>query len=1132
MKKVLKSLFFTVFVLAALACTVFVSSAAEDGKWIGAWSTAPTKIGIAGYENITAAVKEVTTRTVLTCTASGSKIRVRFSNIHGEKPITLDSVTVAKSVSGSTIDETTLRYITFNNGSPSVTIPAGEYVYSDAISFNVTAMENIAISIYVNKLNEITTMGLSGAESYLARDNQTGSRNLMFSSDFDIDNEIVISILKQLGFNMGLHMSYSFVKVTPCIEAVDVLSDEKGYSVVVIGDSTVSNEFPKYLGDEIFNTGTRDVGVLGKGIIGNRLGGDGLGYGSLIFGHSMLDRLDTDVLSQSGVKYAIIKIGANDIMHPVCKDIQEQYPGIKQPTAQELIACFKEAFEKLHKAGIKVIVIGITQWKGNDRDYLGTGAKYVRTEAEFKHDWQIALDVNKWLATTAAAQKLHDGYVSFNEISANPNDPESFLMPEYSSDGAHPSDTLQKIWAQNFPLSLIGVTKRVGNVRLDKANLSLQISNSAKLNYTILPEDAVNKNVSWSSSNTAVATVDQFGFVTAVGGGMCEIICKSEDGGYIARCPVTVTVPVSSVEVTPKTAEIYTTRTVKLSYEVFPASASNKKVRWYSGNERVATVDENGVVTGVGSGTASIICETVDGKFTSRCEVKVLQKIEVSKIELSKYKTTIRLGKSDLISASVIPADATFRDVVYKSSNTKIATVDEYGNVNAISPGTATITVTAKDNSFATARCTVNVVVDVTSIRLNRSTATIYAGKSLTLVPTVYPLNATNKKVNWISDNDNIASVDRNGTVLGKRAGTTTITCISEDGGFVATCIVTVKKIVKSTSVSLNRLSCTVYVGRTKALVATVEPEDTTDKSLIWRSSNKKVATVDSKGVVKAVGKGTATITCTTRDTGKKAVCEVTVKNVKVQSIKLSKQSAALTVKQSLQLSCLFTPADTTIKTVTWTSSNPKVAKVDSKGKVTAVAPGKATITCKTQYRNKTATCVVTVSLQKIKKVSFKSDNVEVVLGTKQTLSPVISPKGATGGKLKWKSSDPSVVKVNSKGRLTAVKAGKAIITCTPADGGNAKEAQIVVTVVKRSVLGVKLNKIYLSLKPKDTARLKATIVPQDATNKKVKWSSSNRKIAKVNSKGVVTAVGKGYCEIRVVTNDGNYIAICAVKVK
>lgn len=87
-------------------------------------------------------------------------------------------------------------------------------------------------------------------------------------------------------------------------------------------------------------------------------------------------------------------------------------------------------------------------------------------------------------------------------------------------------------------------------------------------------------------------------------------------------------------------------------------------------------------------------------------------------------------------------------------------------------------------------------------------------------------------------------------------------------------------------------------------------------------------------------------------------------------------------------------------------------------------------------------------------------------------------------------------------------------------------------TVVKRSVLGVKLNKIHLSLEPKDTAKLKATIVPKDATNKKVKWSSTNPKVAKVNSKGVVTAVGKGYCDIRVVTNDGGYLAICSVRVK
>lgn len=1133
MKKLFKVFLTALLVLVSALCMAFASTAAESENWVGAWSTAPTKIGISGYDNITAAVEKVTSRSVITVSASGSKIRIRFSNIHGTKPLTLHSVTVAKSAGGSAIDTSTLRYVTFD-GSPTVTIePKSKtekgYVYSDPISFNVTAGESIAVSIYVKKLNEITTMGLSGSTSYIAMgEDQTREKNLNLFSDFDIDNEIAVNLLKQFGFDMGLQMQYSFIKVTPCIEAVDVLTTtSNGYSVAVIGDSTVSNEFPQYLAEEIIKTGTTDVGVLGKGIIGNRIGGEGLGYGSLIFGESMIDRLDADVLSQSGVKYAIIKIGANDIMHPVCTDIQEQYPGIKQPTAEQLIEYFKQAFEKLHKAGIKVVVIGITQWKGNDRDYLGTGPKYVRTEAEFKKDWQIALDVNEWLATTAASEGLHDGYVNFNDISANPNDPEAFL-PEYTIDGAHPSDTLQKIWAQNFPLSLIGISTRVGNVRINKSSLTLQTGKTERLSSEVIPADAVNRNVTWHSTNTSVADVDSNGLVIAKGGGKCEIICTSaENASITAKCTVTVTVPVTGVQISTQSAELYTTKTLKLSAEVFPSSATEKKVEWSSGNERIATVDKNGLVTAVGSGTVAIICKTVDGGYTSRCELTVLSKISPERVVLSKTSTTIRLGKTDLLSASVLPENATFKDVTYKSSNTKVVTVDSYGLITTIGTGSATITVTANDNNFATAKCKVDVVVDVTGLSLNKAAHTVYAGDTFTLVPTVYPLNATNKKVTWLSSDDSIASVNANGTVTAKRAGNTVITCETDDGNFIDVCTLTVKKVIKTKSVSLNKLSFTLYVGRTRKLVATVSPENATNKALKWTSSNKKVAKVDQNGVVTAVGKGTATITCATKDTGKTTSCEVTVKNVKVKSISLSKSKASLTVKGTLKLDCVFNPADTTVKDVTWTSSDPSVAKVDKNGKVTAVAPGTATITCKTKYRNKTATCTVTVTLKKIKTISFKNSTVEMVLGTTQTLKPTIKPKGATGAKLKWESSDPSVVKVNKNGKLTALKTGKALITCRPADGGNGKGSVVLVTVIKRDVLGIKLDKSTVKLGVNSTLKLTATVVPEDATNKKIKWTSTDPKVATVNSKGVVTAVGKGSCEIRATTVDGNYIAMC-----
>ena len=1133
MKKLSKVFLTAVLVLAAAFCMTFMSSAVLDekqGTWVGAWSTAPTEIGIKGYEYITAELKNVTCRSVIVPTASGTKIRVRFSNYYGDKPLTLDSITIAKCTGGANVDSSTMKAVTFNEGSPIVTIPAGKEVYSDEIKFDVEAMQEVAISFYARNLSEIKTAGLSGSRSYLAfNGDQTRTESFSISTEISL-SPIVKQILKAiLGFDpTNIAMSYSFIKVTPCLATLDVYAEgENAYTVAVVGDSTISNEFPQYLGEEIFKQGATNVGVIGKGIIGNRLGGEGLGYGSLIFGESMLDRLERDVISQSGVKYAIIKIGANDIMHPVCTDIQQQYPGIKQPTAQEIINDFKKAFSALHNAGIKVIVIGITQWKGNTRDYLGTGGKYVRTDAEFKHDWQIALDVNEWLATTAASQGLHDGYVNFNDISANPNDPEAFL-PEYTIDGAHPSDLLQHIWAQNFPLSLIGISTRVGNVRLNKSETTLSIGKTERLGVTILPADAVNRNVIWHSSNEAVATVDSTGLITAKGGGTCEIICTSDENSSIsAKCTVTVTVPVTGVQVTPAVAEIYTTKTVKLSASVLPSSATNKGYTWTSGNEKVATVDKNGVVTGVGSGTASIICKTTDGGYTAMCEVTVLPKISVEKLALSKTSTTIRLGKTDLLTASVIPSNATFKDVTFKSSNTKVVTVDSNGLIRTVSTGSAVITVTSADNSFATAKCKVNVVVDVTGMSLNKHTATLFAGSSMTLVPTVYPLNATNKNVTWLSSDESLATVNSNGTVTAKRPGEVIITCETVDGHMIDVCTITIKKVIKSTSVSLNKLSFNLYVGRTRKLIATVQPENATNKAVTWKSSNKKVAKVDSNGVVTAVGKGTATITCTTKDTGKKVSCEVRVKNLKAKSIALNKTSATLTVKKTLTLTCIFTPTDTTNKNVTWTSSDPKVAKVNAKGVVTAVAPGTATITCKTNVGGKTAKCTVKVTLQKIKSLSFKESEIEMSIGTKQTLKPVIKPAGATGAKLKWSSSDPSVVKVNSNGRLTALKEGKAYITCKPNDGSNVREELVLVTVTKQHVLGVKLNKSMVRLGVKDTLKLTATVVPEDATDKRVKWSSSDTKVATVNSKGRVTAVGKGACMIRATTVDGNYIAMC-----
>ena len=586
-----------VITMAAL-CSFSSSAADERTKWISAWGTAPTQVGIDGYGNISAYVGDVTARIVVTPTASGTQLRLKFSNYYGTKPLTIYNVTIAKSLGDSKVD--TKTYSVLFDGSPEVTIPEGKECYSDPVTYPVRAQEDIAISIYIKDYQDIKSMGLSGGQTYLTMGDATRAADFNLLAGF-VDNEQVVKLLgKFLNTNFELGLEYSFIKVVPCLATIDVLSNDSAYSVVVIGDSTVSNEFPLYLSQAIYeNEGVANIGIVGKGIIGNRLLGDGLGYGSLLFGDSMIKRFQRDVLAQSGVEYVIVKIGANDIIHPVCDDIMEEYPGITQPTAQDIINGYKKIFEACHDVGIKVIATSITQWKGSTRNYFGTGDKYVRTEEEFRNDWQIALDVNEWLESTTA----HDGYVDLAAISGNPIDNAEF-MPEYTIDGIHPSDMLQKKWAEYFPRGVIGVGKNPAGVTLHKSSFLLYKGKSYTIKANVYPETAENKEVIWHSENPSVVKVDQNGRVTALSNGTATIVCETKYGsgepiygennvytGYIAKCKITVKTLPEKVTLDKTSAEVYATKTLKLKATVLPSTTSDKTVTWSSSNTKVATVD-------------------------------------------------------------------------------------------------------------------------------------------------------------------------------------------------------------------------------------------------------------------------------------------------------------------------------------------------------------------------------------------------------------------------------------------------------------------------------------------------------------------------------------------------------------
>ena len=252
---------------------------------------------------------------------------------------------------------------------------------------------------------------------------------------------------------------------------------------------------------------------------------------------------------------------------------------------------------------------------------------------------------------------------------------------------------------------------------------------------------------------------------------------------------------VTEVMLSPSTLNLDVGGTATLTATVKPDEASNKSVNWESSAPGVASVDENGEVTAVSAGDATIKVTTEDGEFEATCSVTVKEAANVPVTSVSLDKTSLELteGGTDTLTATITPNNATNKNVTWESSNTSVATVDANGLVTAVSAGTATITVTADGKS---ATCTVTVTaatVPVTGVTMNKTSTSLYVGDTETLTATVQPSDATNKTVTWTSSNPSVATVE-NGVVTAVGAGTATITVTTEDGTKTATCTVTVSR--------------------------------------------------------------------------------------------------------------------------------------------------------------------------------------------------------------------------------------------------------------------------------------------------------------------------------------------------
>lgn len=659
-----------------------------------------------------------------------------------------------------------------------------------------------------------------------------------------------------------------------------------------------------------------------------------------------------------------------------------------------------------------------------------------------------------------------------------------------------------------------GVSVSVSSVKVPKGETRV-------VTAAVKPSNATNKAVKWSSSNEKVAKISSAGKITGVAKGTATITCKTSDGSFKASCTVTVVQLVEKVKLDATYVNLQAGKYKTLTVKVTPSSASNTKVKWKSSDKKIAEVSSNGVIKAIGPGTATITATSADGNAKATCKVTVTR--PASGIKLSEKKATVTIGKKLTLKATVLPSDASNKKVTWISGNTDRATVSSKGVVKGLKQGYVTITAKTADGSYS-ASCKVLVAKAVTGIKLDKTSITINVGKSTTITPTVSPKDATVKTVKWSSDNNDVATVDKNGKVSAKGAGYATITAKSSDGECKATASVLVVQPIKS--MSLNKKSAYLDVGEKLTLKPVFKPADATVKPVTWKSSDKSVATVSSKGVVKGKKLGTATITCTTNDGKKVATCKISVVK-RVTGISLSHSSEILYFGDTLKLKTTVYPADATVKTVTYKSSNTKVVKVSAKGVVTPLSLGTAKITVTSKDGSFSKVCKITVK-KAPEKIKASVSSVTLKVGGSETIKYTVTPADATNKKATFTSSDTSVVKVSSKGKLTAVSKGKATITLKTENGLKAK----VKVTVKQQVTSVEVDPTATVYTGK-TLKLYASALPKAAENKSLKWSSSDTSVVKVTSKGVITGMRAGSATITVRSAENSKLkATCKVTVK
>ena len=576
---------------------------------------------------------------------------------------------------------------------------------------------------------------------------------------------------------------------------------------------------------------------------------------------------------------------------------------------------------------------------------------------------------------------------------------------------------------------------------------------------------------------------------------------------------------VASISITPPTTTLVVGSQTPLQALVQDATGktvSGADVFWSIQDTTVATISDAGIVTGVAPGSTQAAA-SANGK--SGLATITVSRTPVSTVVVTPPHADAAPGGKTQFTAVAYDASQNVlpdRAIIWSTSNAGVATVGASGVVSAVGPGLATITATSEGKSGVGTIAVSQAAVATVAVTPTPLSMTV--GQTTQLAATLADSAGnvlSGRTVAWSTSNPAVATVSAQGVVTAVAQGIAAITATSE--GKSGTASLTVTNVAVG-SVVVQPQAPSIAVGTSVQLSVTVRDVNgnlVTDRVVTWSSSSSAIATVTTAGLVTGVGHGNAVITATSE--GKSGTTTVTVTGFPVGSVVVSPATKAMLVTQNFALSVTVKDSLGTVVTdrpVSWSSSNASVATVSSTGVVTAIAPGSATITAKSE--TKSGTCAVTVTPVPVSSVAVQParDTIFVSKTVQLTAVPQDSAGNALSGRtVTWASNNGLVATVSSTGLVTATAlGGNATITAT-SEGKSGTSAVMVVVPIATVVVSPATKTIVAG----DNASFTATT--RDASGNPLSgrvllWSSSNPSVATVSATGVATGTGIGVATI------------------